>query len=165
MVALDSCADGGLDFASVAPPMTHRHAISEAGFDRIRNLLSDPSGQHGGVAREDRRFLDAVLRVAQTAAAWADLPERLGNGNSQWRRFEWQAAKGLWDPIPAALREPDLDILILYWTAVRAHPFAVGAKKNRTAPAAWASRRSAAAGAGSARRSTPVATGSGIRSS
>ncbi len=134
--------------------MSRRHAISDADFDRIRHLLPGQPGQHGGIARDNRRFLDAVLWVARTGAAWADLPERLGNGNSQWRRFDRWAAKGRWAPILAALRDPDLDVLILDSTAVRAHPCAAGAKKNGTGRAAKASRPSAAAGAGSGPSST-----------
>jgi transposase len=145
--------------------MLPRHAISDADWDRIKHLLPGQPGQHGGVARDNRRFLDAVLWVARTGAAWADLPERLGNGNSQWRRFDRWAKAGRWDPILAALRDPDLDVLILDSTAVRAHPCAAGAKKNGTAPAASRSRRWAAAAAASAPRSTAVSTASGTPSS
>lgn len=140
--------------------MSHRHAISDADFHRVEHLLPGRPGQHGGLARDNRRFLDAVLWIARTGAAWADLPERLGNGNSQWRRFDRWAAKGRWDSILAELRDPDLDVLILDSTAVRANPCAAGAKKSGTAPAARPSRRSAAAGAASARRSTGGSTGS-----
>jgi transposase len=145
--------------------MTHRHAISDADFGRIEHLLPGRPGQHGGVARDNRRFIDAVLWIARTGAAWDDLPERLGVGNSQWRRFDRWAGKGRWDPILAALRDPDMDVLILDSTAVRAHPCAAGAQKNGTAPAARPSRPWAAAGAASAPRSTSPATGSGTRSS
>ena len=144
--------------------MTHRHAISDADCDRIKHLLPGQPGQHGGVAEDNRRFLDAVLWIARTGAAWADLPERLGNGNSQLAAVRPLGRKGRWDPILAALRDPDLDVLILDSTAVRAHPCAAGAKKG-TAPAARPSRPSAAAGAGSGRRSTAASTGSGTRSS
>lgn len=145
--------------------MLHRHAISDADWDRIKHLLPGQPGQHGGVARDNRRFIDAVLYVARTGVPWADLPERLGNGNSQWRRFDRWAAKGRWDPILAALREPDLDVLILDSTAVRAHPCAAGAKKNGTGPAARAIKRLAAAAAGSGPRFMAVSTASAIPSS
>lgn len=145
--------------------MGHRHAISDEDFRRVEHLLPGRPGQHGGVARDNRRFLDAVLWIARTGAAWADLPERLGNGNSQWRRFDRWAAKGRWDPILAMLRDPDLDLLILDSTAVRAHPCAAGAPKNGTAPVVRSSRRSAGAGAASAPRSTAASTGSATRSS
>ncbi len=134
--------------------MSHRYAISDADWDRVKDLLPGQPGQHGGVAHDNRRFLDAVLWVARTGAAWADLPERLGNPNTQWRRFDRWAAKGRWDPILAALRDSDLDILILDSTVVRAHPCAAGSKKSGTAPGARRIRPSAAAGAGSRPRST-----------
>jgi transposase len=145
--------------------MSHRHAISDDDWDRIKDLLPGRPGQHGGVARDNRLFLDAVLYVARTGIPWPDLPPRFGHWNSAWRRFDRWAAKGRWDPILAALREPELDLLILDSTAVRAHPCAAGAPKNGTAPAARRSRPSAAAGAGSARRSTAASTGSGTPSS
>ena len=145
--------------------MLHRHAISDADWDRIKDFLPGRSGQHGGVAEDNRRFIDAVLYVARTGIPWADLPERLGNGNSQWRRFDRWARAGRWDPILAALREPDLDVLILDSTAVRAHPCAAGAKKNGTGLAARTIKRLAAAAAGSAPRFMAVSTDSAIPSS
>lgn len=145
--------------------MTHRHAISDADWERIAPLLPGQPGQHGGVAEDNRRFLDAVLWIARTGAAWADLPERLGNPNSQWRRFDRWAKAGRWDPLLAALRDPDLDVLILDSTAVRAHPCAAGAKKSGTGLAARTLRRLVAAGAGSAPRSTAASMASGTRSS
>ena len=140
--------------------MGHRHAISDADWDRIKDLLPGQSGQHGGVAEDNRRFIDAVLWIARTGAAWEDLPERLGKGNTQWRRFDRWAKAGRWDPILAALRDPELDVLILDSTAVRAHPCAAGAKKSGTGPGARATGRWAAAAAGSGPRSTGVSTAS-----
>jgi transposase len=145
--------------------MGHRYEISDADWDRIKDLLPGQPGQHGGVAEDNRRFINAVLWIARTGAAWADLPERLGNPNSQWRRFDRWARAGRWDPILAALRDPDLDVLILDSTAVRAHPCAAGAKKNGTGLAARTIRRLAAAGAGSGPRFMAASTASAIPSS
>src|SRR5437762_11372760 len=145
--------------------MLHRHAISDADWDRIKDFLPGQPGQHGGVAKDNRLFIDAVLWIARTGTAWEDLPERLGKFNSQWKRFDRWARAGRWDPILAALREPDLDVLILDSTAVRAHPCAAGAKKNGTGLAVRRSRRWAAAGAGSGPRSTAASTASATRSS
>lgn len=110
-------------------------------------------------------FIDAVLYVARTGIPWEDLPARFGNWNSVWRRFDRWAAKGRWDPILAALRDPDLDVLILDSTAVRAHACAAGAKKNGTDTAVKTSRPSAAAEADSAPRFMGVSMASGTRPS
>lgn len=138
--------------------MGHRYEISDAEWDRVKHLLPGQRGEHGGIAADNRRFINAVLWIARTGAAWEDLPERLGKPNSQWRRFDRWARAGRWDPILAALRDPDLDVLILDSTAVRAHPCAAGAKKSGTGLAARTSRRWAAAGVGSGPRSTAVST-------
>ena len=145
--------------------MGYRHEISDADWDRIKDLLPGRPGQHGGVAEDNRRFVNAVLWIARTGAAWEDLPDRLGKANSQWRRFDRWAAKGRWDPILAALRDPDLDVLILDSTAVRAHPCAAGSKKSGTGLAARTIRRLAAAAAASAPRFTAASTGSATPSS
>jgi transposase len=134
--------------------MRHRHEISDADWDRIKDLLPGRPGQHGGVAEDDRRFVNAVLWVARTGAPWRDLPERLGKWNSAWRRFDRWAARGVWDRVMAALRDEDLEWLILDSTTVRAHPCAAGSEKSGTAAAGRPSRPWAGAGAGSGRRST-----------
>src|SRR5262249_47476694 len=133
--------------------MRPRHAISDADWERIQDLLPGRPGQHGGGAADNPLFVDAVLYVARTRVPRRDLPERFGNWNSAWRRFDRWAAKGVWGRVMDALRDPDLEWLILDSTAVRAHPCAAGAKKSGTAAAARPSRRWAAPGAASAPRS------------
>jgi transposase len=145
--------------------MGHRYEISDADWDRIKDHLPGRPGQHGGLAEDNRRFINAVLWVARTGAAWADLPDRLGKPNTQWRRFDRWARAGRWDPILAALRDPDLDVLILDSTTVRAHPCAAGAKKNGTGLAARTIRRLAEAAGASGPRSTGASTGSGTPAS
>jgi transposase len=140
--------------------MGRRHEISDADWDRIKDLLPGQPGQHGGIAEDNRRFLNAVLYVARTGIPWRDLPERLGNWNSQWRRFDRWAKAGRFAALTAVLRDPDLDVLILDSTAVRARPCAAGAKKSGTGLAARTIRRWAAAAVGSAPRSTGASTAS-----
>ncbi len=134
--------------------MRRRHEISDADWDRIHPLLPGQLGQHGGVAQDNRRFVNAVLWIARTGAPWRDLPERLGNWNSAWRRFDRWAAKGVWTRVMDVLRDPDLEWLILDSTAVRAHPCAAGAKKSGTAAVAKRAKLSVAAAAALGPRST-----------
>src|SRR6516164_7751639 len=109
--------------------MLHRHAISDANWERIKDLLPGRPGQPGWTARDNRLFLDAVLWIAKTGAPW--------------RR------KGTWQMVFEALQDPDLEWLILDSTIIRAHPHAAGAKKKRTGQGDKASRHWAAAAAGS----------------
>jgi transposase len=137
--------------------MGHRHEISNADWDRIKGFLPGQPGQHGGVAQDNRRFINAVLWIARTGAPWRDLPARLGEWNSQWRRFDRWAKAGRFTAIADVLRDPDMD-LFLDSTVIRAHPCAAGAKKNGTAPAVKKSKPSAAAEADLERRFTAVST-------
>jgi transposase len=141
--------------------MLPRHAISDADWDRVKDLLPGRPGQPGWVAKDNRLFLDAVLWVAKTGAPWRDLPERLGHWNSVWKRFDRWAKKGTWRRVFEALQDPDLEWLILDSTIIRAHPHAGGAKKKRTGQGGKARRPWAAAAAGSGPRSTRGSAGWG----
>jgi len=41
--------------------MRHRHAISDADWNRIKDLLPGRPGQTGWIANDNRLFVDAVL--------------------------------------------------------------------------------------------------------
>jgi transposase len=138
--------------------MPHRHAISDADWERIKDLLPGRPGQTGWLAEDNRLFIDAVLWWAKTGVPWRDLPERFGNWNSVWRRFDRWARKGTWRLVFEALQDPDLEWLILDSTVIRAHPCAAGAEKKATGRGARTSRRWAAAGAASGPRSTSRST-------
>ena len=140
--------------------MVHRHAISDADWARVKNLLPGRAGQSGWLGRDNRLFLDAILWIAKTGAPWRDLPERFGNWNSVWRRFRRWAQKGTWQVVFEALQDPDLEWLILDSTVIRAHPHAAGAKKKSMAPGAKPTRRWAAAGAALGPKSTPASAAS-----
>ena len=134
--------------------MRHRHAISDDNWERIKDLLPGQAGQPGATAKDNRLFIDSVLWIAKTGAPWRDLPQRFGNWNTAWRRFDRWARKGRWQRIFEVLQDPDLEWLILDSTIIRAHQHAAGAEKKRTAQAGRTSRLSAAAGGDSRPRST-----------
>ena len=143
------------------PLMYHRHAIRDEDWERIKDHLPGRAGLPGVTARNNRLFLDAVLWIAKTGAPWRDLPERFGNWNSVWRRFDRWARKGTWQRVFEALQDPDLEWLILDSTIIRAHPHAAGAKKKRTGRGDKTSRLWAAVAAGSGPRSTRGSVGWG----
>jgi len=144
--------------------MGYRYELSDAEWNRIKDLLPGQPGQHGGIAADNRQFLNAVLWIARTGAPWRDLPARLGNWNSQWRRFDRWATKGRFATLVDALRDPDLDVLILDSTVIRAHPCAAGSKKSGMATAVRTSKLWVGVEADSGRRFTEVSTDSAIPS-
>jgi len=143
--------------------MRLRHAISDDDWARIEHLLPGQPGQHGKVAKDNRLFIDAILWIAKTGAPWRDLPERFGNCNSIWRRFDRWAKKGVWARVFEALQDPDLEWIILDSTIIRAHPHAAGAKKKPTAAGASPIRAWDGAGAGSRPKSMGPSAGWGCR--
>src|SRR5262245_6634739 len=134
--------------------MHHRHAIRDEDWDRIKNLLPGRPGLPGVTAKDNRLFVDAVLWIGKTGAPWRDLPERFGNWNSVWRRFDRWARKGVRHEGFQQLQDPDLEWLILDSTIIRAPPHAAGAKKKATGLEGRSRKRWAAAAGASGPRST-----------
>jgi transposase len=107
-----------------------RHEITDDAWNRIMDLLPGKAGDPGVTAKDNRLFINAVLWIAKTGAPWRDLPERFGNWNSVWRRFDRWASKGVWERIFRELQDPDLEWLLLDSSVIRAHQHAAGAKKG-----------------------------------
>ncbi len=126
-----------------------RYEITDEQFERIAPLLSGKPGDPGRNARDNRQFINAVLWIARTGAPWPDLPERFGNYDSVYQRFNRWAKKGRWQALFEALQDPDLEWLMIDSTVVRAHVSAAGQKK-----AMPKARPLAAAGEGSRPNST-----------
>ncbi len=106
-----------------------RYELSDEDFQRIEHLLPGRAGTPGGTAQDNRQFLNAVLWIARSGAPWRDLPERYGNWNSVYVRFNRWSKAGHWQRIMEALQDPDLEWLMLDATTVRAHQHAAGQKK------------------------------------
>ena len=125
--------------------MPQRHSLTDEQWDRIKPLLPGKKGDPGRAARNNRLFVDAVLYVAKTGIPWRDLPERFGNWNSVWRRFDRWCDKGVWEAIARSLGEHDLAELQLDSTSIKVHLAAVGGrrqadekKKRQTIAEVWA---------------------------
>ena len=55
-----------------------QYHISDITWRRIQPHLPGQKGQWGGIARDNRLFIDAVLWVLRTGAPWRKLPEEYG---------------------------------------------------------------------------------------
>ncbi len=52
----------------------HRHDISDEVWALLEPHLPGQRGQWGGIAEDNRRFINAVFWVLRTGAPWRDLP-------------------------------------------------------------------------------------------
>lgn len=107
-----------------------RFEISDAQWERIRKHLPAQEGAPGRHGKDDREFVNAVLWIARTGSPWRDLPERFGSWNSVYVRFNRWSKAGVWLNLLDELQDPDLKLLMLDSTIVRAHQHSSGAKKK-----------------------------------
>jgi transposase len=110
--------------------MLRRHEIADEQWSAIQDLLPGKEGDPGATAPDNRLFINAVLWIAKTGAPWRDLPERFGNWNSVFQRFNRWCKAGIFQIVMAKLQDPDLDILMLDSTVIRAHQHAAGAENS-----------------------------------
>ena len=107
-----------------------RFELSDERWERVEGLLPGRRGSPGRCGDNNRLFVEAVLWIARTGAPWRDLPERFGDWNSVFQRFNRWAKKGVWQRVFDALQEPDLEWVMLDATIIRAHVHAAGARKK-----------------------------------
>jgi transposase len=88
---------------------------------RIEPLLPGRPGGHGGVAKDNRWFINAVWYVAKTGIPWRDMPERFGKWDTVYHRFNEWSKKGVWRRVFEAVKDPDLEWLMIDSTVIRAH--------------------------------------------
>jgi transposase len=122
-----------------------RHEIADEHWERIEGFLPGQAGDPGVTAKDNRGFVNAVLWIAKTGVPWRDLPERFGKWNSVWKRFDRWSGKGIWLRVFEALKDPDLEWLILDSTVIRAHQHAAGAVKKGAPIKRWAAPEVASA--------------------
>jgi len=106
----------------------HRHDISDKSWELIAPHLPGQAGQWGGVAEDNRKFVNAVFWILRTGAPWRDLPPSYGNWNSVAKRFRRWATEGIWERVLEALiDEPDYEWLMIDASHIKVHPHATGA--------------------------------------
>lgn len=111
--------------------MRRRHEITDEQWERVAHLLPGKAGDPG-VTADNRLFLNAIFWIAKTGAPWRDLPDRLGNWNSVFQRFNRWARKGVWTQVMAVLSEDaDLEWLLIDSTIIRAHQHSAGQKGGK----------------------------------
>ena len=85
-----------------------RHDISDNVWHLLEPHLPGRSGGWGGIARDNRLFINAVFWIMRTGAPWRDLLPDYGLWSNTHRRFIRWRDKGIWEQLMAILiGEPD----------------------------------------------------------
>ena len=112
----------------------HRHDISDHAWELLEPHLPGRKGSWGGVAEDNRRFINAVFWILRTGAPWRDLPPDYGDWNNTNRRFCRWRDKGIWEGLLEILiDDPDYEWLMIDASHVKVHPHAAGAKGGNQA--------------------------------
>jgi len=110
----------------------NRYGLRDDQWERIEHLLPGKPGDVGVTARDNRRFVEAVLYRYRTGIPWRDLPERFGDWKNTHRRFSRLAKNGVWQRVFEHLAaDADNEYAMIDSTIVRAHQHSAGAPKKR----------------------------------
>ena len=94
--------------------LTQRHDISDHLWALLEPHLPGQAGQWGGIAHDNRRFINGVLWILRTGAPWRDLPEVYGDWKNTHRRFCRWRDKGLWESLlDRFIDDPDYEWLMI----------------------------------------------------
>ena len=105
-----------------------RHDLSDSAWKVLEPLLPGQSGQWGGIAKDNRTFMNAVFWILRTGSPWRDLPPVYGKWGTVHQRFRRWRNKGIWEKVLEALiRDPDFEWLMIDASHIKVHPHATGA--------------------------------------
>jgi len=109
-----------------------RKMLRDDQWARIEHLLPGKASDRGVTAKDNRRFVEAVLWIMRTGSPWRDLPAEYGHWHRTYVRFSRWREKGVFERIAQAfVSDADMESLFLDSTIVRAHQHSSGAKKKR----------------------------------
>ncbi|MCR5562390.1 MAG: IS5 family transposase [Desulfovibrio sp.] len=100
----------------------------------IEPHLPGQRGQWGGVAKDNRLFINAVFWILRTGAPWRDLPPEYGKWGTVHQRFIRWRDKRIWEKLLGFLiDEPDFEWPMIDATHCKVHPHAAGARGGNQA--------------------------------
>ena len=110
-------------------PAYRRHDISDETWALLEPHLPGRKGVWGGIAQDNRLFINAVFWILRTGAPWRDLPPEYGGWSNTHRHFIRWRDKGIWEALLEKLvTEPDYEWLMIDASHIKVHPHAAGAK-------------------------------------
>ena len=108
--------------------------MSDAQWEMLEERLPCRNGSWGGVARDNRTFINAVFWIFRTGDPWRDLPPDYGDWKNTHRRFCRWRDKGIWEKILEVIAgDPDCTWLMIDATHIKVHQHAAGARGGNQA--------------------------------
>ncbi|WP_425306196.1 IS5 family transposase [Candidatus Protochlamydia amoebophila] len=106
-----------------------RHDRSDRVWNLLEPHLPGRRGAWGGIARDNRTFINAVFWILRMRAPWRDLPPDDGGWSNTYRRFiQWRNQR-IWERLLEVLiDDPDDEWLVIDASHCQVHPHAAGAK-------------------------------------
>jgi transposase len=103
--------------------------VSDSIWKKIAALLPGKKSDRGVTAKDNRRFLEAVLWRIRAGLPWRDLPAEFGNWNNVFKRFRrWVRTRVFGRIFNALSGEPDFEYAMIDGTIVSVHQKPSGAK-------------------------------------
>ncbi|WP_094161302.1 MULTISPECIES: IS5-like element ISThsp20 family transposase [Thiomonas] len=116
------------------PETLHRHDLSDRHWELLEPHLPGRAGVWGGVAQDNRQFINAVFWILRTGAPWRDLPASYGGWKNTHRRFCRWRDQGIWESLlEQFIEEPDFEWLMMDASHCKVHPHAAGARGGNQA--------------------------------
>jgi transposase len=110
-------------------PVHRRHDLSDHAWSLLEPHLPGRAGVWGGIARDNRLFINAVCWILRTGAPWRDLPPDYGDWKNTHRRFCRWRDRGLWEKLLEQLiDQPDFEWLMIDASHSKVPPHAAGAR-------------------------------------
>ena len=106
-----------------------RHDISDKVWELLEPHLPGREGSWGGIAKDNRQFIDAVFWIIRTGTPWRDLPPDYGDWSNTHRHFIRWCDKRIWEKLLEVLiDEPDYEWLIIDASHCKVYSHAAGAR-------------------------------------
>jgi transposase len=122
--------------------MVRRYGLRDDQWDKMQDVLPGREGTVGVTAKDNRRFVEAVLYRPRAGIPWRDLPERFGEWNNSARRHRRWSTTGVWPRVFAHLAaDTDNEYAMIDATLVRAPQHAAGAQGGQDNGVHWTVKR------------------------
>ena len=104
-----------------------RYELSDEQWEQIKDMF--PRVKTGRPPKDNRLMMNAILWLARSGAAWADIPERYGPHQTVYSRFcKWRDDGTLLHIFEALNHDADLENLSIDSTSIKAQVQKKGGK-------------------------------------